>query len=133
MSTVLSFVVLAIPVVVLANMLILAAIRLNEAVFGHPIVLVSGECDPGLQGRASAAVFDRIRHLVLPTMSLSLGLVAVYSRYQRNTMLDVLGADFVRTAMAKGLSRRPALIKHALRTALDPGGRPTSPSPSARC
>ena len=47
---------------------------------------------------------------------------AFYSRYQRNSMLDVLGSDFVRTAQAKGLRRSKALIKHALRTALIPMG-----------
>ena len=46
--------------------------------------------------------------------------VAFYSRYQRNAMLDVLGSDFLRTAQAKGLRRREALIKHGLRTALIP-------------
>ncbi|MFF3441131.1 ABC transporter permease [Streptosporangium sp. NPDC002721] len=119
LSTGLSFVVLAIPTVVLANILIIAAIRLNEAA-GTQILLVSGEATPGLEGGFAAAVLDRVRHLVLPTLSLSLGLVAVYSRYQRNMMLDVLGADFIRTAMAKGLSRRAALTRHALRTALIP-------------
>jgi len=119
LTTVLSFVVLAIPTVVLANVLIIAAIRLNEMA-GTQILLISGEATPGLRGGLAAAAFDRIRHLVLPTLSLSLGLVAVYSRYQRNMMLDVLGADFIRTAMAKGLSRRAALTRHALRTALIP-------------
>ncbi|MER5649882.1 ABC transporter permease [Streptosporangium sp. NPDC002524] len=119
LSTGLSFVVLAVPTVVLANILIIAAIRLNEAA-GTQILLVSGEATPGLEGGVAAAALDRIRHLVLPTLSLSLGLVAVYSRYQRNMMLDVLGADFIRTAMAKGLSRRAALTRHALRTALIP-------------
>ncbi|WP_329084252.1 MULTISPECIES: ABC transporter permease [unclassified Streptosporangium] len=118
-ATGLSFVVLAIPTVVLANILIIAAIRLNEAA-GTQIFLVSGEVTPGLPGGFATAALDRIRHLALPTLSLSLGLVAVYSRYQRNMMLDVLGADFIRTAMAKGLSRRAALTRHALRTALIP-------------
>ena len=45
---------------------------------------------------------------------------AGYSRYQRNAMLDVLGQDFIRTARAKGLTRRQALFKHGLRTALIP-------------
>ena len=49
-----------------------------------------------------------------------LGEIAIFSRYQRSAMLDVLGQDFVRTAQAKGLSRRRALFKHALRTALIP-------------
>ncbi|WP_326642580.1 ABC transporter permease [Streptosporangium sp. NBC_01755] len=119
LSTGLSFVVLAVPTVVLANILIIAAVRFNEAV-GTQILLVSGEATPGLQGGVAAAAVDRIQHLLLPTLSLSLGLAAVYSRYQRNMMLDVLGADFIRTAMAKGLSRRAALTRHALRTALIP-------------
>ena len=51
---------------------------------------------------------------------LVLGGAAFLSRYQRNAMLDVLGSDYVRTARAKGLRRRTALTKHALRTALIP-------------
>jgi peptide/nickel transport system permease protein len=119
-STALSFVVLAVPVVVLANMLILAATWANAHVFGRHVLLVSGEYSDGLTGGFWRQVVDRLQHLVLPTISLSVGLVAVFSRYQRNMMLDVLGADFLRTAMAKGLSRRKALVKHALRTALIP-------------
>ncbi len=57
---------------------------------------------------------------MLPSLTLILGEIAIYSRYQRSAMLDVLGADYVRTAQAKGLSRRRALFKHALRTALIP-------------
>ena len=61
-----------------------------------------------------------VQHLVLPTFTLALGAIAGYSRYQRNAMLDVLGQDFIRTARAKGLTRRRALFKHGLRTALIP-------------
>ncbi|HEY9523602.1 MAG TPA: ABC transporter permease [Thermopolyspora sp.] len=118
-STIVSFVVLAIPVVVLANMLIVAAVWLNDLVGGQ-IFLVSGEATPGLHGGPAVLLADRARHLALPTISLSLGLIAVYSRYQRNMMLDVLSSDYVRTARAKGLRRRAALVKHALRTALIP-------------
>jgi peptide/nickel transport system permease protein len=114
-----SFAVLAIPTVVLANILIIGATWLNDLV-GAKILLVSGERTPGLPGGWPAQLLDRAQHLALPTLSLSLVLAAVYSRYQRNLMLDVLGADFVRTAMAKGLRRRTALVKHALRTALIP-------------
>ena len=119
LSTAVSFAVLAVPTVVLANILIIAAVRFNEAV-GTQVFLVSGEATPGLQGGFLTPALDRLQHLILPTISLSLGLIAVYSRYQRNMMLDVLGADFIRTAMAKGLSRRAALTRHALRTALIP-------------
>ncbi|MEV0201418.1 ABC transporter permease [Nonomuraea sp. NPDC050691] len=118
-STALSFAVLAVPVVVLANMLILFATWANDQL-GTQVFLVSGEYTGGLDTGFWGGVLDRIQHLVLPTVSLSLALVAVFSRYQRNMMLDVLGADFVRTARAKGLSRRAALTRHALRTALVP-------------
>jgi peptide/nickel transport system permease protein len=53
-------------------------------------------------------------------MTLALFAIAGYSRYQRNAMLDVLGQDFIRTARAKGLTRRQALLRHGLRTALIP-------------
>ncbi|GAA3808561.1 ABC transporter permease [Sphaerisporangium flaviroseum] len=119
LSTAGAFVVLAIPTVVLANILIIMAIWLNDHL-GVQILLVSGEATPGLEGGAGAGLLDRVKHLVLPTVSLAVGQIAVYSRYQRNMMLDVLDADFVRTAMAKGLRRRTALVKHALRTALIP-------------
>src|SRR6185312_5680037 len=65
-------------------------------------------------------LLDRVQHLVLPTLTLALGAIASFSRYQRNAMLDVLGEDFIRTARAKGLTRRRALFKHGLRTALIP-------------
>ncbi|GII91750.1 ABC transporter permease [Sinosporangium siamense] len=119
LTTAASFLVLAVPTVVLANMLIIGAVWFNDLV-GAQIFLVSGETTPGLEGGFLRGAADRAQHLLLPTLSLSLGLIAVYSRYQRNMMLDVLGADFVRTARAKGLRRSTALTKHALRTALIP-------------
>ena len=61
-----------------------------------------------------------MQHLILPSLTLILGEIAIFSRYQRSAMLDVLGQDFVRTAQAKGLRRRGALLRHALRTALIP-------------
>ncbi|GAA2887041.1 ABC transporter permease [Nonomuraea rubra] len=119
LSTGLSFLVLAVPVVVLANMLILIAAWANQHLFGRQVLLVSGEYSADVEGLWNQVV-DRLQHLILPTVSLSVGLIAVFSRYQRNMMLDVLGADFVRTARAKGLSRRRALTRHALRTAMIP-------------
>ena len=52
--------------------------------------------------------------------AIALGQIAFFSRYQRNAMLDVMNSDFLRTAEAKGLTRRKALYKHGLRTALIP-------------
>ncbi|MFF5206539.1 ABC transporter permease [Streptosporangium sp. NPDC000396] len=112
-----SFVVMAIPVFVLATMLTIVAVGINN-LLGFTLLEYTGEYNPALTGWDQFT--NRLNHLILPTISLSLGQIAFYSRIQRNMMLDVLGQDFVRTAMAKGLSRRTALFKHALRTALVP-------------
>lgn len=57
-------------------------------------------------------------HLVLPVLVLSLGGIAQLSRYMRTSMLEVVRADFVRTARAKGLPERQVVFRHALRNAL---------------
>jgi peptide/nickel transport system permease protein len=117
--TMLSFVILSIPVFVLAVVLEIAAVGVNNA-FGTKVFEYTGEFTPGLDGGFWAHALDRLQHLVLPSLTLILGEIAIFSRYQRSAMLDVLGQDFVRTAQAKGLKRRTALTRHALRTALIP-------------
>jgi peptide/nickel transport system permease protein len=117
--TMLSFLILSIPVFVLAVVLEIAAVGFNNAV-GAKVFEYTGEFTPGLQGGFWPHAVDRVQHLVLPSLTLVLGEIAIFSRYQRSAMLDVLGQDFVRTAQAKGLRRRTALLKHALRTALIP-------------
>src|SRR5437868_17258 len=112
-----SFVVMAVPVFVIATLLTMVATGINN-IAGVSLLEYTGEFNPALSGWEQFA--NRLNHLILPTLSLCLGQIAFYSRIQRNMMLDVLGQDFVRTAQAKGLSRRTALFKHALRTALVP-------------
>jgi len=63
---------------------------------------------------------DYIRHLVLPLATLTVQIVARWSRYQRSSMLDVMGSDYIRTAKAKGLARSRVVLKHGLRNALIP-------------
>jgi len=118
-ATLFSFVVLSTPVFLLGTLLKFGALQLNEAT-GTTILYFTGEATPGFQGSWGAALLDRLQHLVLPTLAIALGQIAYYSRYQRSAMLDVLGSDFLRTAQAKGLTRRKALFKHGLRTALIP-------------
>lgn len=65
-------------------------------------------------------LLDRAKHLVLPTLSLSLVLTAGIARYMRSSMLEVVRQDFVRTARAKGLHEGVVVFKHALRNALIP-------------
>jgi peptide/nickel transport system permease protein len=117
--TVLSLIVLSIPSFVLAGLLILAALRVNNLA-GVRIFAYTGETSPIPPGGVWDQLVDRARHIVLPSLTLALGAAASFSRYQRNAMLDVLSEDFIRTARAKGLTRRRALFKHGLRTALIP-------------
>lgn len=71
-------------------------------------------------GKGLADVLDVLWHLVLPMTTLSLVYLAHYSRLARASMLEVLGADFIRTARAKGLADYVVLYKHALRNAVLP-------------
>jgi peptide/nickel transport system permease protein len=117
--TMFALLVLSTPSFVIANLLILGGLRANWAL-GVQLFDYTGETSPGVVGGAWYQLLDRLRHLILPTLTLALMAAAGYSRYQRNAMLDVLGQDFIRTARAKGLTRRRALVKHGLRTALIP-------------
>jgi len=85
--------------------------------FGEPLFPTSGMYPPGHTG------FDLIlmlKHMALPVIVVSIQSVAVYSRYMRSSLLDVLTSDYLRTARAKGISERRVLVKHALRNALVP-------------
>jgi peptide/nickel transport system permease protein len=117
--TAVSLLIISTPTFVLAGLLILAALRVNS-VLGVQLFEYTGETSPDAVGGPWNQFVNRVQHLVLPTMTLALMAIAGYSRYQRNAMLDVLGQDFIRTARAKGLTRRQALFKHGLRTALIP-------------
>ncbi|MCG7582077.1 MULTISPECIES: ABC transporter permease [Mycolicibacterium] len=117
--TVLSLLILSAPTFVIANLLILGALKVNT-VLGVQVFEYTGETSPDAIGGTWNRLVDRLQHLILPTFTLALASIAGFSRYQRNAMLDVLGQDFIRTARAKGLTRRQALFKHGLRTALIP-------------
>ena len=63
---------------------------------------------------------DLLWHLILPVSTLCLSWIAWYSRFFRASMLEVLNADYVRTARAKGLPERNVTYLHALRNAIMP-------------
>src|SRR2546423_4292031 len=120
-STAWSFVLLSTPVFLLAVLLKVGGHNFwNQHTPDAYHLYYVGEKTPGLDGSTWIHLRDRLSHLILPTLGIVLGQVAFYSRYQRNSFLDVMGSDFLRTAQAKGLRRRTALIKHGLRTALIP-------------
>jgi peptide/nickel transport system permease protein len=67
-----------------------------------------------------AGLFEHIRHLILPVMTLAIVEAGAYARYMRAAMLEALRHDYVRTARAKGASRTRTVIGHALRNAMIP-------------
>lgn len=113
--TVLSLVGFAAPVFWTGMLLVLAFAS------WWPVLPVSGMRSADAAGGAGLAdLLDVARHLVLPALTLALVYLAQYSRLSRSSMLDVLGADYIRTARAKGLAEHVVLYRHALRNALLP-------------
>jgi peptide/nickel transport system permease protein len=74
----------------------------------------------GLLSSNFKLVKDAIVHLILPAVALGTIPMAIIARMTRSSMLEVLGQDYIRTARAKGLTRRVVVMKHAFRNALLP-------------
>jgi peptide/nickel transport system permease protein len=83
----------------------------------QPIFYTAGMVQPGSLG---FDLLDRVRHLALPATVLAVQLIAVYSRYMRASMLEVLNSDYLRTARAKGVRERRVIVHHGMRNALIP-------------
>jgi peptide/nickel transport system permease protein len=117
-ATALSFLGFAMPVFWLALMLQIAFTNLFLAT-GVRIFYTSGlsSVDPGT---GLHWVLDRAQHLAIPVMCLAVLQIAVYSRYMRASLLEVVNSDYVRTARAKGLTETKVTLRHAVRNALIP-------------
>lgn len=86
-----------------------------------PVFPVEGMTDVRMREAAwLPRMIDILHHLFLPALALAIIFLAIYARLARASMLDVLGADYVRTARAKGASERTVLFRHALRNAALP-------------
>ncbi|MGH3329508.1 MAG: ABC transporter permease [Streptomycetales bacterium] len=118
-STFAGFLFLSMPSFWLAILLKQAGINFNIAV-DKQVLFTIGDRSVFIEGGTWAHVTDILGHMVLPTISLALISFASWSRFQRASMLEVLGSDYVRLARAKGLRQGQVMIKHALRTALIP-------------
>jgi len=82
----------------------------------HPILYSVGLHNENVSGLN----LDYFRHLALPVLTLTFTSVASWSRFHRAQMLEVLNADYVRTARAKGVPGRQVIMRHALRNSLIP-------------
>jgi peptide/nickel transport system permease protein len=120
--TVFAYILIALPTFWFAALLKeFVAIGINDLA-GERILFTLGDETPGISsyGTTSMIFWDRIGHLVLPTLSLGLLTFAAWSRFQRASMLDVLSADYMRLARAKGVPWRRVIVRHGLRNALIP-------------
>jgi peptide/nickel transport system permease protein len=85
-----------------------------------PIFPAGGTGSIAFDMTAWDSITDRMRHLVLPVLSLSFLSIGTYVRYTRAAMIEAMEHDYIRTARAKGLSQDRILIMHGFRNALIP-------------
>lgn len=118
-----AFVMFSMPVFCLAMMIKFAGIRFNDLLqengFGRWI-RTAGPPNGGFHGGLTDQLYQYSGAYVLPTICLAAIQFAVYSRFQRASLLEALNADYVRTAHAKGLSQARVVVRHAFRNALIP-------------
>ena len=115
-STGLSFFGLSIPPFFFGLILQIVLVLQFQKWFGDTPFFTSRMNSPGQTGFG----YDRLMHMVLPALTVAVQSVAVYSRYMRSSMLEILNSDYLRTARAKGVSERRVIIRHAMRNALIP-------------
>jgi peptide/nickel transport system permease protein len=117
-ATTLSFLGLALPVFWLG--LILQIVFTNIFLKWNVRIFYTGALNTVDPGGGFHFYLDRAQHLVLPVVTLAIISIAGYSRFMRASMLEVINADYIRTARAKGLIERRVIFKHAFRNALIP-------------
>lgn len=118
-ATFFGFLFLSMPAFWFAILLKQAGISINNAA-GDQVFYTIGSNSIYVSGGFGAHLADVLGHMILPTISLALTTYAAWSRFQRGSMLEVLGSDYVRLARAKGLPRWTVTRRHALRNALIP-------------
>lgn len=114
--TTLAFFGQSMPVFWFALMLQLAFAVTGITAFGYHFALPSA----GISSTDDIDIGDRLQHLILPTMVLSLVYIATWSRFTRSSMLEVIRTDYMRTAAAKGVDRLTIILRHGLKNALIP-------------
>ncbi len=98
------------------GLLLILVFSVSFHAWGLPWLPSSGAFDPSDEG----SIAGRLLHLVMPASVLAAGYLAVWSRYARSSMVEVLSQDYIRTALAKGMSSRRMVYVHALRNTVAP-------------
>jgi peptide/nickel transport system permease protein len=100
----------------------LAMLMLVSLAYWVPLFPIGGSVDPVMHDMmgASARSIDRLKHLILPALTLALLYFPVIARHQRAALLESITSDYMTTARAKGVSENTLITRHALRNALLP-------------
>ncbi len=100
----------------------LAMLLLVALAYWIPLFPIGGSVDPVMHDTMSMAgqAIDRLRHLILPSVTLSLLYFPIIARHQRAALLESITSDYITTARAKGVSEGALVTRHALRNALLP-------------
>jgi peptide/nickel transport system permease protein len=76
---------------------------------------------PGIGSYTTATTFlQKVGSMILPWFVLAAASAAIYARYLRSSMIDVMSEDYIRTARAKGLAERTVIMRHGVRSAITP-------------
>jgi peptide/nickel transport system permease protein len=86
----------------------------------HILPLFGMTSDDYLDLGTASKIADRAKHLILPVITLSYAQLAIYARFSKSALTEVIRQDFITTARAKGATSAAVLWHHALRNALIP-------------
>lgn len=101
-------------------LILLFAVKFKEwgvSFLGYSLALPAGGA---YDLRGGGGFWDRVEHLLLPAFALAFVQMAIWTRYIRSQMLEVLSQDYMRTARSKGLHQRTVIFRHGLRNAILP-------------
>lgn len=114
----------------IANLLAFAGQSLPPFWFGIMLIMIfaewlqilpaGGTMTIGDESTGFAVIADRLKYITLPVLVFTVSQMAVYVRYTRGAMIEVMRQDYIRTARAKGLSEKRVVSVHAFRNALIP-------------
>lgn len=116
---ILSFALYATPLFYIAILLKNLFIALNDSL-GVNFIKTIGDSTPGLTGSFFTIFLDDLSHLIIPTLTLTIINVASWNLYQRNSAISIIDRDYVKYAVANGLSFSKIFFKYIVRNAIAP-------------
>ena len=113
------------PIDYINTSLAMLGISVPEFFFGLVGILIFGIAlkwlpTGGRMGMEGSSFFQRLKYIIMPAITLGVGLIALLMRFTRGSMLDILNKDYIKTARSKGLPEYKVNFKHCFRNALIP-------------